>query len=776
MAYTAQFGSSGSGNGQFSNPYYGSSVDSSGNVYITDSGNNRIEKFDLNGNYLMQFGSAGTSSGKFSSPYGVAVDSSGNIYVADAGNNRVQKFNSSGTYVSQFGTFGSGNGQMGAPTGIAVDSSGNVYVADNANFRVEKFDSSGAYVTQFGGFGSSNGKFQNIRGLAIDANYVYAIDQDNNHVEKFTTAGTFVSEFGSSQLSSPKGIAVDSSGNVYVVDANNHISMFTTAGTYHSALGSAGSGNGQFNNPTGIAVNSSGNALYILDTGNNRVEKFAGDSVQNSTTATVTGGPAMTFTVSTSSVLYNGTTTLTWAPTSMGSCVASASPANGSWSGSKSATGSSQTIGGITATTTFTLSCYPLVGSATGQFVSSSGSGNGQFSAMRDIAVDAGGNIYVVDSGNSRVQILNSSGVYQWQFGSAGSSTGKFSNPIGIAVDTTGNIYVVDMSNYRVQKFNSSGTYLNSFGSYGSSTGQFITPNRVAVDSSGNVYVTDANLNRVEKFNASGVYQLQIGSSGSGSGQFSGNGPRGIAVDSSGNVYVADQGGSRIEKFSSSGTYLSSMGSYGSSTGQFGIGIGEVAVDSSDNVYAIDGYNYNGYANDRVEKFDSSGNFINQFSLVYSGNPATDSPYGTTITPSGNVLINYPADYLIAQFPQVTASQVSNIVGVPSAGVPVATSSSCVASQTNGPASGAYANKKMTWTVSFPGISGSITSASIDWSGTNISAHNSNGVTSEAKIYTTVGSKSITASSTVSSGGVTYTSSCTATTTVKQDTGLIKEI
>ena len=81
--------------------------------------------------YLTQFGSEGTGNGQFVFPEGIAVDSSNNVYVADEANCRVEKFTSSGTYLTQWGSFGSGNGQFEYPAGIAVDSSNNVYVADS---------------------------------------------------------------------------------------------------------------------------------------------------------------------------------------------------------------------------------------------------------------------------------------------------------------------------------------------------------------------------------------------------------------------------------------------------------------------------------------------------------------------------------------------------------------------------------------------------------------------------------------------------------------------
>ncbi len=89
--------------------------------------------------YLAQWGSHGTGDGQFYYARGVAVDASGNLYVADPGNSRIQVFTGSGTYLTRWGTFGSGDGQFDAPTGVAVDGSGHVYVVDRGNSRIQVF-------------------------------------------------------------------------------------------------------------------------------------------------------------------------------------------------------------------------------------------------------------------------------------------------------------------------------------------------------------------------------------------------------------------------------------------------------------------------------------------------------------------------------------------------------------------------------------------------------------------------------------------------------------
>jgi|SRR6476469_1545075 len=86
---------------------------------------------------ILQLGSNGTVDGRFYFPFGISIDSKDNVYVADSGNNRVQKFDSNGNFISKFGTYGTGDGQFINPVDIAVDSSDNVYVDDSLNSKVQ---------------------------------------------------------------------------------------------------------------------------------------------------------------------------------------------------------------------------------------------------------------------------------------------------------------------------------------------------------------------------------------------------------------------------------------------------------------------------------------------------------------------------------------------------------------------------------------------------------------------------------------------------------------
>ena len=146
-------------------------------------------------------------------PHGVAVDSSNNVYVADAYNNRVEKFDGNGNYLTQWGSYGSGNGQFDDPVGIASGQQQQCLCGRLHNNRVEKFDSNGNYLTQWGSYGSGNGQFSLPK--------VSRWTASNNRVEKFDSNGNYLTQWGSSgsgngQFDSPAGIAVDSTGNLFM--------------------------------------------------------------------------------------------------------------------------------------------------------------------------------------------------------------------------------------------------------------------------------------------------------------------------------------------------------------------------------------------------------------------------------------------------------------------------------------------------------------------------------------------------------------------------------
>lgn len=158
----------------------------SGFVYVIDT-NDQLTKYDANFNIIKQWGSSGSGNGQFSQAFSVAVDASGFVYVADRLNNRIQKFDSQGNFIRAWGEAGSGPGQLGQPRGIRISPDGMVYVADTFNHRVQVFTKDGEYITQWGSLGSGPGQFTFPQDVAFDAfGNVYVMDTNNNRVQKFS--------------------------------------------------------------------------------------------------------------------------------------------------------------------------------------------------------------------------------------------------------------------------------------------------------------------------------------------------------------------------------------------------------------------------------------------------------------------------------------------------------------------------------------------------------------------------------------------------------------
>ena len=285
-AYSSSFGTSGSEAGQLAHPG-DVAVDNQGSLWIADMNNNRIQKFNSNGEFLMQFGSYGTANGQLKRPAGVAIDPKGNVWVADANNNRIQKFTASGEYLAKIGGWGAGNGQFKGPEGIDVDSEGNVWVADTANGRVQVLDENAGFVKTISSQGSEPGQLGEPSRIDIGpGGKVWVTDWQNSRVVAFSQAGQFLMQFGSygsadGEFKHADGLAVDGQGNVWVSDEYNHrVQRFNEDGEYLTQFGLKGTGDGEFNfsSPVGIALDPKG-GLWITDADNDRVQHWKSASI-----------------------------------------------------------------------------------------------------------------------------------------------------------------------------------------------------------------------------------------------------------------------------------------------------------------------------------------------------------------------------------------------------------------------------------------------------------------------------------------------------------------
>ncbi|MGN6216094.1 MAG: hypothetical protein ACTHN7_03930 [Solirubrobacterales bacterium] len=279
-SYDSSFGSSGSGNGQLSYPV-GVTVDTSGNVWVADQLNNRIEEFTSKGEFIAKFGSLGTANGQLQDPKSIAFAANGNLWVTDSGNHRVEEFKPNGEYVAQFGSEGVEAGKFIEPYGIAIDHAGHIWVSDARYGRVEEFTSSGGFIREehgAGRYGAGNGEFSDPTAMTIDPyEDVWVVDSGNDRVQELSSSGEYLGKFGSAgsgegQFTEPAGIAMKPSGNLLVSDARDHrVEELTPTGEFLDQFGVAGGGAGQFSEPVGVALGLGG-AEYVVDSPSGRVE------------------------------------------------------------------------------------------------------------------------------------------------------------------------------------------------------------------------------------------------------------------------------------------------------------------------------------------------------------------------------------------------------------------------------------------------------------------------------------------------------------------------
>jgi streptogramin lyase/Ca2+-binding RTX toxin-like protein len=649
--HLATFGGSSSGPGHLSAPS-GVARDSEGDLWVADTAHHRIQQFDSEGEFLSQFGGKGRSDGALFVPTDVAVDSDGDIWVADAGNDRVQEFSDEGQFIQQFGGTGIGNGQFDDPRSIHVDSEGGVWVADSGNDRVQRFDDEGEYLGQFGGTGSGNGQFDEPQGIAIDGEGdVWVADTGNDRIQQIDPEGEYISQFGVSgsgngQLQAPRAIAVDSEGDVWVADTgNNRVQRFTAAGSYVSQFGGTGPGNGQFSEPRGIDVDSGG--LAVGDAGNDRVQEF--DSEEGF-------------------VRHFG----------------GSSSGAGHLSAPEGVAADAQGDVWVADTAHNRIQQFDPDGEFLSQF-GGKGAGPGALSSPAGVAVDSEGDVWVADSGNDRVQEFSAGGQFIQQFGSTGSGNGQLKDPQAIAIDAQGDVWVVDSGNDRVQQLDDEGEYISQFGSTGSGAGQFDSPQGLTVDNEGDVWVADTGNDRIQRFSAAGEFLGQFGASGEGEERL--REPQGVAVEPEGFVWVADTGNNRMKAFFPEGEYLFGRGGTGSGEEEFsaprGIAIdGEdiwiadtgndraqgllggpavhfggsasglghlsapeaIAKDSEGNFWVAD------TAKDRIQQFDSEGEFVYYLGGSGHGEGALAEPADVAVDPEGDIWIADTGNDLVQEF------------------------------------------------------------------------------------------------------------------------------
>jgi tripartite motif-containing protein 71 len=536
-AFETEWGSFGGGHGQFG-PIGGLATDAAGYVYVVDSSHNRIEKFDANGNFVLQWGHSGSEPGQFSfgssqdytKPPGGGIAVAGNyVYVADSGNNRIQRFNLQGGEGMEWGTKGSGPGQFRYPRGVAANA-GEVLVADDDNHRIEKFDPSGAYQSAAGSQGTGAGQFGFPYGVSLDAaGNAYVADDLNHRVVKLTPALAFAGAWGgygtkAGQLAFPRAIASDPAGDSYVANtANDRIEVYNPEGRFLRTLGISARGPNALTAPRGLAIDPAGR-LLVSDTVGNRLEAYAPGTDTYEGQWIAAGGHDASFVeptgigVDARGSLYvadagNARIEHLWGDGTFLSEIGGPGGLGGAQLNDPAAVAVAPQSG-----RTYVADAghnRVLVYGAEGSLIArwgagngngAAGSGSGAFNHPSGIAVSPapfGEDVYVADKGNDRIVELAQSGEVLRQWGGRGGGEGRFHAPSGVAIDAGGDVFALDSENNRVQQFDTAGHFQAKWGLRGTGLGDFSQPAAIAVDCAGSVYVADTNNNRVERFNPS---------------------------------------------------------------------------------------------------------------------------------------------------------------------------------------------------------------------------------------------------------------------------------
>jgi tripartite motif-containing protein 71 len=427
-----------------------------------------------------------------------------------------------------------GGGVLRFPQAVAVGPDGNVYVTDQGSHIVQQFRPDGTWLRDIGSAGTRPGELSAIGAVAVTGdNQVVVADGGSNRIVRFDAGGNLLGSWGGP-------------GN--------------DLGKFHFG---AGGGNDA---AAGGGLAAAGNILYIVDTANDRVVRFAADggngaeivppgTLQNPRGVAVRG---------TRMLVADDQHHRVAAFDTGGHLLASIGAGQGDGPGQLNfpygvaidpqgrvfvADDLNQRI--VRFSTPATKYQYKA---RWGSY----GTAPGQLAYPRGAATNATGELFVANTGNDRIDVFDASGTLKRSFGTSGRASGQFDAPLGVATDASGVRAVTDSVNGRVQLINPDGTIATTWGS--PNPGPTILPNPVAVafDGAGNGFVLDSRRSRIVVFDrATATTSRTIGSEGSGPGQL--NAPQALAIDRSGTIVVADTGNGRVARFGADGGYLGSF-------------------------------------------------------------------------------------------------------------------------------------------------------------------------------------------------------------------------
>ncbi len=255
-----------------------SAIDPQGRLWVADPNSNQIQIFDLDGTWLESWGEPGSGEGQFNFVRdngqgigNIAFDADGNIYVSEGGNRRVQKFDKDRKFLTSWGGNGTGEGQFLSPFSLNIAPDGKIFVGDDYRLDIQVFDADGNFLSTVDDPWAAD-HFAFIFGPDGE---LY-VPQGDNTIQVFDEQGKLLRTFvpaDSGVLNDPAGFALDAAGNIYVANiGSREIVVFDPDGKLLLRWGSFGSGDGQFNEPAQLLVR--GGFVYVIEATGSRIQKF----------------------------------------------------------------------------------------------------------------------------------------------------------------------------------------------------------------------------------------------------------------------------------------------------------------------------------------------------------------------------------------------------------------------------------------------------------------------------------------------------------------------
>lgn len=294
LTFVLEFGGKGKGDaqGQFHAPI-GIAINASDELLITEFHNDRVQKFDTEGNWL-------TTYPVVEYPSGIAVDREGRMFVAALLEHKIAVYDAGGKLLREWGKKGPGDGEFNEPGGLAIEADGSLLVADQCNHRMQRFTPEGKFLAKWGSYGNEVGQFggKGKQGMRFGGPHFIALDAEgliwttegaNGRIQQFTKDGKPLRHWGSNStapggfggrekaahnaLPGPIGIVLDAQQRVWVSSSNDRVQVFSKSGEFLGGLLEMGTEPGKLRLPHGMVFDSKG-FLYVVDSSNQRVQKF----------------------------------------------------------------------------------------------------------------------------------------------------------------------------------------------------------------------------------------------------------------------------------------------------------------------------------------------------------------------------------------------------------------------------------------------------------------------------------------------------------------------